>query len=565
MLFLLFKFLYIIILAFVYGYTLQQFLNKRVLKLAEARSHFSLTTLTGFFAITVLASILSIFMPLSNAAHAIVLSGGILFYLIQRKSIHLQLADTLQAARTADRSRKVFTGISVLFIIYLSAQQSVSYDEGLYYAQFIKWMQTYKVVPGLANLHERLGFNMQWYVLSAVLDCSWISGSTDNHINGALYLLTAIYLIPGKNDKTFISLLKAGLLVMISMPHFCVYNMIAPAADMPVFYISCLLIICWLEDSAAGHSITEGKNSVFLLLAPVFLITVKVSSMPVLLFTAVIYWQVLRRKQYVQLLKMITVALVITTPWIVRNIILTGYPLFPMNLPDIFHVDWAVSRDLINYTRQDVHIFAFYRNVDVARYAADSTLHRYITWFVQYTRIYDKLIILAAMASFPMVLIRRKQLPAGFTPVYAFLLLGFAFWFIQAPDPRFGYSCLAPMMIITGVCCFSALPLRYVYVPTICIALLFQIATIGLGRHLTKVFVAEKMIAAMPGAPWWMTPAPYTPQTFTEKDPGSGGRMTSSRLCWDAELPCVSRMPEHVVMRGKSLEEGFRYEGGTPE
>lgn len=558
MLFLLFKFLYIVILAFVYGYTLQQFLNKRVLKLADARPHFSLTTLSGFFAITVLASVFSIFMPLSGWAHAIVFSGGILGYLTQRKSIHRQLAETLQAARTADRSRKIFTGISILFIVYLSAQQSVSYDEGLYYAQFIKWMQTYKVVPGLANLHERLGFNMQWYILSAVLDCSWLSGSTDNHINGALYLLTAIYLIPRKSDNHFISLLKAGLLVMISMPHFCVYNMIAPAADMPIFYVACLIIVCWLEDNAQGRSITEGNNSAFLLLAPLFLITVKVSSMPVLLFTAVMYWQVLRSKKYVQLWKMISVALVITVPWIVRNIILTGYPLFPMNLPDIFHFDWAVSHKLIEYTRQDVHVFAFYRNVDLARYAADSTVQRYMTWFIQNTRIYDKLIILAAMASFPIVLIRRKQLPAGFAPVYAFLLLGFAFWFIQAPDPRFGYSCLAPMMILAGVCCFPTLPVRFVYIPAICATLLFQVATIGLGRHLTKVFIAEKMIAAMPGAPWWLTPAPYTPQTFIQQDKTSGGRMTSSRLCWDAELPCVSRMPEGVEMRGESLEKGFR-------
>lgn len=557
MLFLLVKFLYIIILSYVYGYTLQQFLHNRVLKNIPEQPHFSLITLTGFFVIATMASFLSVFMPLAGVAHGIVLGGGLLCYLFRRSSIHLQVSDYVNQARTAGKSRQLFAGAAVIYVLYLSAQQPFTYDEGLYYAQFIKWMQHYKVVPGLANLHERFGYNSHWHVLSAIFNFSWLTGMSDNRLNGVLYLLTLLYLLPRKQDANFIALLKAGLLVMISMPQFGVYYIIAPAADSPVYYISCLVIVSWLEKSAAGGSPLKSSNGVFMLLAPIFLLTVKVSSIPILLLTVLMFWPLLRQKNYAQLLTLCGIAVIILTPWLIRNVVLTGFLLFPMEMPDIFHTGWAVPASVIRSTRLDITVFAFYRVADIPRYFSDSTFQRFSTWFMQNVRIYDKLLILGALTSPLVIFIRRKQLPAGFIPLYIFLLLGCCFWLKQAPDPRFGYSYLAPLVVLTGIFCFPKLRSAQICIPVLCVVLLFQAGTLGLRHHLYKVFVREKIVTVAPVAGYWLMPVPYAKTAVIPHNEPFPVNTTANELCWEADLPCADHMPNGVKMRGASLGDGF--------
>jgi hypothetical protein len=558
MLFLFLKFLYIVILSFVYGYTLQTFLQTQVLKNRRTTASFPLTTFTGLFTITIAASYLSLFIPLAAIAHSIILGGGIFCYLLQRKNIHAQVADYMQQGRTAGKVPILFFVAAVVYVLYLSAQQPFAYDEGLYYAQFIKWMQSYKVVPGLANLHTRFGFNSQWHVLSAIFNFSWLTGHSDNHINGVAYLLTVMNLLPSKQQPRFIALLKAGLLVMISMPQFCVYNIIAPAADLPIFYISCLIILLWLEHSSNGQSPLESSAGVFLLLAPLFLVTVKVSAIPVLLLTALLYLQVLRRQYYGRFIALLGIAVLLVAPWLIRTIILTGYPLFPMELPDFFHTDWAVPTAVVHATRQDITAFAFYRAADIQRYLTDSTLQRFSTWFFQNVRIYDKVLIVLAFLSPVLVIIRRRQLPEGFIPLYAFLLLGCSFWLIQAPDPRFGYSYLAPLVVLTGILSFPALQIRHIYLPVLLTVLLFQAGTLYLQHHLHKVFATEKLIVATARTNYWLTPAPYTHQTvIPHHTPFLVYTPDTNELCWDTPLPCADHLPPHVKMRGTSLADGF--------
>lgn len=556
MLFLLFKFLYIIVLSYLYGHPIQQFLHNKVLKNAVAQPSFALTALTGFFGITTVGAFLSLFMPIAGAAHGIILAGGLCAYLLQRRNIHTQLSVYIQQALTASRGMQLFYLAAVLYVTYLSAQQSFTYDEGLYYAQFIKWIQQYPVVPGLANLHFRFGLNSHWHILAAVFNFSWLTGTAGNHLNGALYLLVVLYLLPGKQDSPFITFVKAGLLIMINMPQLCVYNIIAPAADLPVFYIGILVILVWLQQS---RSLSAGAGSIFLLLAPIYLVTVKVSAVPILLLTVILYLQFLRKKLYLQCFILLIPALLMMAPWLIRNIILTGYPLYPMELPAFFHTGWEVPTSVVHTLRQYITSFAFYRSADVERMMTDSTLQRFSTWFIQHLRIYDKVMVVCAFLSPLVVLFRRKQLPAGFLPLYIFLMLGTCFWIIQAPDPRFGYSYLAPLLVLTTVLCIPALQKRSIYTLALFATLLFQAGTLFLQQRLHKAFIAEGLVT-VPPAPQqnWLQPAAYSVQPVnTYHTPFTMYVPLSNELCWDNPLPCVDHLPEGVKMRGNSLEEGF--------
>lgn len=547
MLFLFVKFLYIIILSFLYGHTIQRLLGQP--SSLSGQTSFPLTALTGLFGISVIAAYLSLFIPLAGLAHGIILGIGIICFLFTRKSV----IEQLRQASGASIGMKLFFIIAILYAVTLSAQQSITYDEGLYYAQFIKWMQFYKVVPGLANLHVRFGFNSHWHVLATVFNFSWLTGNTSNHINGVLYLLVVLYLLPGKEDVSFIRFLKLGLLVLINMPQVCVYNVIAPAADLPVFYLGCLLVVVWLENNPTGN--------VFLLLAPLFLVTVKVSAVPVLLITLLLFVQLLRNKSYAKSTVLVAVSLLIFAPWLIRNIILTGYPLFPMELPDLFHTGWSVPLSVIHATRQDITSFAFYRSADIARLLNDSLFQRFSTWFMHSVRVYDKLLLLFALVSPVIVFLKRKQLPTNFLPIYVFLVLGCCFWLIQAPDPRFAYGYLAPLFVITIALCLPFLQqARYLLLFCLLDVVMFQAATLILHSRLHKTFVAQKIIQDVPDHTV-ILPAPYSTQPVeTDEAPFHMYIPLNTELCWDNPLPCADHMPKGVTMRGGSLGDGFVHE-----
>ena len=536
MLFLLLKFLYIFILSYVYGYVI-----------VRERASFPLTALTGLFGISVIGAILSFWLPLAGKAQLLLLLGGVSCFFLRRQGILSAMSYYREQVREASLVTKGAFVIAVVYVIFLSSLQSLTYDEGLYYAQFIKWVSHYKVVPGLANLHIRFGFNSHWHIVAALFDTSWLTGITDNHINGALYLLVMLYLLPDKQDNRFISLLKVGLLVMINLPQTCVYNIIAPAADLPVYYIGILLIVCWLQ----------GERGMFFLLAPLFLITVKLSAIPVLLLTGFYCLTLLRKREFGQLFGICGMAVVVIAPWIARNIILTGYPLFPLELPDLFHTGWAVPRERIHATLLDIKAFAFYRTADVPRLMADSLSQRITFWFLHALRGPDKALLLLAFVSPFVVYFRRRTLPEGFYLLYTFLLAGTAFWLLQAPDPRFGYSYLAPLFIITMILAFPWIRSQYGLV----VVLLFQFGTLFLYKRIYQTFTTAALVHPVAHSTWWLSPTPYPEQSVVIHGTPFVVRIPdTTELCWDNPLPCADHMPKGVVMRGNTLEDGFRVE-----
>ena len=49
-------------------------------------------------------------------------------------------------------------------------KEMILYDLGLYYLKTIRWIASYPIVPGLANLQGHLGFNQPGFLTTAMLD-----------------------------------------------------------------------------------------------------------------------------------------------------------------------------------------------------------------------------------------------------------------------------------------------------------------------------------------------------------------------------------------------------------
>ena len=123
-------------------------------------------------------------------------------------------------------------------------------DTGLYHAQAIRWIEEYGVVPGLANLHSRFGYNSASFALSAFFSETWLIGRPMHCVAGFFALLCACKCVAGlmafwKRKKVRISdfLSIGGIFYLIAVFR----EMVSPASDYFAMLVLFWVIMTWVE------------------------------------------------------------------------------------------------------------------------------------------------------------------------------------------------------------------------------------------------------------------------------------------------------------------------------
>src|ERR1700682_1505185 len=92
-------------------------------------------------------------LPITVSVTMLLFGAGLLGLALNRSALRNSLRSTLQASRWL-----LLLGIAFALLLALrSCGPCEYYDTGLYGAPAVRWFQTYPAVPGLANLHGRLG------------------------------------------------------------------------------------------------------------------------------------------------------------------------------------------------------------------------------------------------------------------------------------------------------------------------------------------------------------------------------------------------------------------------
>ena len=85
------------------------------------------------------------------------ISSGLLSAVIFRKDLRWKKSD-------------LFLIVPLVFFAVSILGRQVYNDYYLYYLDTIRWINEYAVVPGLANVHSRFGFNQFYFYLPAMLE-----------------------------------------------------------------------------------------------------------------------------------------------------------------------------------------------------------------------------------------------------------------------------------------------------------------------------------------------------------------------------------------------------------
>lgn len=158
-----------VLLLLLYGWALE-FIIVRAMRLSDDHDlHFSITILLGMAVLSGLLGIWSFYWGVSTRAAAFFSLLALLTLVGTWKYDLARLRMFYKQLKSLGIFSRLFGIAFSIAAFYYSIAGQLTYDTGLYYAQAIHWIESFGVVPGLANLHIRLGFNSTLFLLAAFL------------------------------------------------------------------------------------------------------------------------------------------------------------------------------------------------------------------------------------------------------------------------------------------------------------------------------------------------------------------------------------------------------------
>jgi hypothetical protein len=179
----------------------------------------------------------------------------------------------------------------------------------------------------------------------------------------------------------------------------------------------------------------------------VALITFKVNIMPLCLISLYAAYTFFAQKQYRRVVFAFAGSFLIVALWLGRNVILSGYLVFPFSEIDLFAVDWKIPEQIAVEERDFIRscgIRLFNDTINQLK-IFDLSVEGIKGWLISF--------IFAGFAIISPVVVlysclRKKYLNKTVYLVYVSLLLIFLTWYIGGPDPRFIGGTLFAMVYI---------------------------------------------------------------------------------------------------------------------
>ncbi len=437
------------------------------------QENFFLNFFTGFAVVGMYFSLVQLFVPLTVWTLLPVLLAGLAGLVLCR--------DGLRARASGLPAFFAFC-IFVLFMVSyaISNRNEINaYDDFLYHASILSWLNAYRVVPGIANLHFRLGMNSLYLQVAAGLDVGiWDKRSSSitvclMYFSFLMYCLRGIYAAcrrpsaVGTRLAVCQAVLACWLFFTEALEPYLNY-------DNPALVFIALVIVEMLpyclgdaELAEAGMARTSWET-IFLYSAVSFAIKPMGAVAVFLVFAAAAVHKARHGGLSLpRLFKLSVLPLCILALFIVRNVIQTGYLMFPMTS---FRLDlpWTISKLLVDTNINAIQNYSRTIALGYDYVPGQGFWYWFIPWLhlvlPESNNILLPFVLLAGLVVAAVSLFRKD---GGGVAVklacYAFVLVNLLFCFITVPELRYDtvwiYALLALALFFSPGACsgFAAL------------------------------------------------------------------------------------------------------------
>jgi len=564
---------YITVLSFIYGLLAIKISNKifNFEKNYQVLS-FPITSITGLCLISTLVGYLSLFIKIGLLANITLLAIGIIFTIIEYKNIINLVSTKLNQIKNTNKSIFLLFLITFLIVLIKTTSSYMISDTGGYHAQAIKWIEEYKAIPGLGNLHGRLAFNSTWFLPSALFSFSFLKLRSFHVLNGIFFLFGIIFSLSGldkilKGNHSLCNITKTGVfLFLIYLFKKYLYapspDLSSPSPDMPTTLLIWILFIFFLDKAENNKLDNFDIQSVLVLIISSFALIIKLSALPIVILPMYIIYCEYSKGKKINMGSSLCIVSIIIIPWFIRNVILSGYLVYPFPSIDIFNFDWKIPIQRVILEKKSIESWARIPRLPSAKVLSMPFFNWLPVWF-RSVSLKDKriLLIIITTSSFYItyMLFNLKRLAFWFNlyKKYAILYIGayigVLFWFTTAPDFRFGYGFLIILCLLLVIPLlkplFTRLP-RVLPILSLILLIVYQGATLYKSIEYNTSVIKHRIL--FPVNYKIIETKMIAQKNFCVYSPASGGQ------CWNTPLPCTPYPNSKLELRGDKIEDGFR-------
>lgn len=414
----------------------------------------------GLVCVTVYAEVFSLFHGVGFWANLLLCALCLIIFWRHRIPLVRMLAGQRENwIKGTSRERGRMAAVLILFFLfaYGTSRGLLHYDTALYHAQSIRWIEEYGVVKGLGNLHCRLAYNSSSFALSALYSMAFLGkGSYHCAAGFTAFLLVCecLEIFPALRRRQLRTSDYARLMAVYYLVNIF-DEMISPASDYFMVLLAFYLIIRWLD--LLERQIADILPYALLCVLGVFLLTVKLSAGLILLLVLRPARRLVRERKWGQMILYLCLGLLTALPYFVRNVLLSGWLVYPFTAVDLFDVPWKIPKGMADYDAHEIQVWG--RGIhDVSRYGEGIG-----SWFADWFHALaasDRFFVLLALLSSAVLAVYALFMAAGLQKRRGDLLLvqvtlaaSFLFWLFTSPLIRYGcvYVYLTAAVIPGGI------------------------------------------------------------------------------------------------------------------
>ncbi|MDG2432750.1 hypothetical protein [Flavobacterium sp.] len=259
--------------------------------------------------------------------------------------------------------------------------------------------------------------------------------------------------------------------------------------------------------------------------------------------------------------KLLLSVFLVLLPWLIRNVILTGWLVFPFSKIDLFNIDWKVPiADVVVEKNTIISWARIPGRLDL------NAVHLSITeWFPYWwaninfsDRIYFITAILAPLVALSIPLFTKAKYSVKYNAIISIVFICFSYWFFLAPAFRFGlnyiYILIVTPLFYMDLTFLSKLGIKKVFYYVLMLICLINFLRITLTNNRQLFFnprlISQKQIQ-VPKEERFLK---FKLKSIIIYLPSSGDR------CYDFCLPCSHKYMnlKNLKQRGSTMQDGFQ-------
>ncbi|MCU0421186.1 MAG: hypothetical protein MUC81_00120 [Bacteroidia bacterium] len=554
MLFILLLLVYNLVLFYLAGLVLSN-LFARIFNCNEQALHPTFYILLGMSLVAVILQVLHLFMPINAYAHVIIWLICLSIPLLDKKKRSLTAIHGLHQIFT--KVHIGYTIIVIIAVIIATSAKTATGDIGDYHLQAIRWYEEFSTVPGLANIRRQLANNSSWFLLQAFSGLHFFDLRSIYVLNGLLMLVAGWYFLPNLSQKFWLR----NLIIIIYLSFALTRKYAGGVTNDIIITWGILLLFSWYADEQQTSSTSQFKNLIIIWLS-LFLVTCKLSALPMVLLSLIVifaWYQVLKTQRLILVVKLIFLLVILFIPWLIKNILLSGYLVFPIKFTRLHQVDWAMRPEIVD--------FEVYANLAYARVPflpiEEVRYYSFKQWFPLWIQSLDyfSLGLIAATIFFISAIVllmvvnrsfKAQVKQSGLLFIIPVCILAYYLWYTHGPTPRFIFG----YMVFTIATGFSLVmpekieKLVHKLIKPLALTAII-IATLSLiGIHYRDISNKQYLVY----------PKPFIQPELKDYAVSNGILKVpiGDMQCWDAPLPCTNLPDSMLQFRGNSLGDGFR-------